>query len=254
MKLLFLVSLLPVVVAFYSVSYHSTSDSDIIIPDNAVFYESPSAEHVADIYSRIAGLPPLFNENEIQMPARNVFSSSNSKETPLLLEIHGGVLPRSIVPVIKGVAFSDNNSKGPVLNDVVKVLENKNINIKSDKIIGTEDLASNLEKYLSEQDRPVIILHHESPSSHHYIQRSLLNANNTNSNSTSNPTSNPVSNSTTVTPLTEFQISQYQICLWTGILMVCLVYSAICGVCNMEVIPDSILFAKFISSRTSKHD
>ena len=253
MKTVFFALLLPVAAAFYSVSYHSNSGSnDVIIPDNTVFYESPSAEHVADIYSRIAGLPPLFNEEEIQMPTRNVFSSSNSKETPLLLEIHGGVLPKSLKTIIKGVAFSNNDSKGPVLKDVVKVLENNNVDIKSDKIIGTEDLASNLQKYLSEQDRPVIILHHESPSAHHYIQRNLLNGNNTSSNSTSNPSSN--STTSTVTPLTEFQISQYQICLWTGILMVCLVYSAICGVCNMEVIPDSILFAKFISSRTSKHD
>ena len=85
-----------------------------------------------------------------------------------------------------------------------------------------------------QQGRPVVILHHESPSSYHYIRRDLQTS--------------------TVPTLTEFQISQYQICLWTGIMMVLLISSAICGMYKMEVIPDSLLFAKFISSKTNKHD
>jgi len=100
---------------------------------------------------------------------------------------------------------------------------------------GYGDASSTVAQWLQgQQGNPVIILHHESPSSYHYIQRALQ--------------------SSAVPTLTEFQISQYQICLWTGFFMVVLISSAICGMYKMEVIPDSLLFAKFISSRTNKHD
>ena len=52
----------------------------------------------------------------------------------------------------------------------------------------------------------------------------------------------------------EFQISQYQICLWSGFVVLLLLYAAIYGIANMEVIPDSLLFAKYQSIRTSKND
>lgn len=80
----------------------------------------------------------------------------------------------------------------------------------------------------------MVILHHETPSSYHYIRRDLLTS--------------------TVPALTEFQISQYQICLWTGVMMVLLISSAVCSMYSMEVIPDSLLFAKFISTKTNKHE
>ena len=47
--------------------------------------------------------------------------------------------------------------------------------------------------WIKTQSRPVVILHHETPTAVHYIQRDLANSN------------------STVTPLTEFQISQYQV-------------------------------------------
>jgi len=53
-----------------------------------------------------------------------------------------------------------------------------------------------------------------------------------------------------VEPLTEFQISEYQIVLWTVVGMIAVAYSAVLAVANMEVIPDSILYSKFISTRT----
>ena len=56
---------------------------------------------------------------------------------------------------------------------------------------GNENLAENLQQWLTAQARPVVILHHETPAAYHYIERTLA--------------------SSTVTPLTEFQISQYQV-------------------------------------------
>lgn len=113
-------------------------------------------------------------------------------------------------------------------------------------------------------------MHHETPSAAHYLQRNLANSN--------------------VTTLNEFQISQYQvdrfsasltlveclwnvtsvypsitmhwimkftvlqICLWTGVGMVLLILSSVCCIVQMEVIPDSLLYAKFQSTRTHKND
>ena len=56
---------------------------------------------------------------------------------------------------------------------------------------GNENLAEDLQQWLAAQARPVIILHHETPAAYHYIERTLA--------------------ASTVTPLTEFQISQYQV-------------------------------------------
>jgi hypothetical protein len=54
-----------------------------------------------------------------------------------------------------------------------------------------------ISSWIRDQNSPVIILHHETPSNYHFIHRSLTST---------NPSSN-----TTVTPLTEFQISDYQV-------------------------------------------
>ena len=74
----------------------------------------------------------------------------------------------------------------------------KNCNFKQ----GFGDSSVEVAKWIESQTRPVVILHHESPSSYHYINRALA------SNTT---TGNGTTVTTTVTPLTEFQISQYQV-------------------------------------------
>ena len=55
-------------------------------------------------------------------------------------------------------------------------------------------------------------------------------------------------------PLSEFQISQYQICLWTGLMFVILLAVGVCAVAQMDAVPDNILYAKFQSGRTEKRD
>lgn len=57
-----------------------------------------------------------------------------------------------------------------------------------------------------------------------------------------------------VAPLTEAQISQYQIVLWTVVATLLITFGAISSIVNMEVIPDSLLMAKFQSQRTGKQD
>ena len=93
----------------------------------------------------------------------------------------------------------------------------------------------------------MIILHHETPASYHYSRRSLIDIKSSSSlaaasSSSKNPT------------LTEFQISQYQICLWTGIILFVLMLVSICSIISMEIVPDNLLNAKFQSGRTGKTD
>ena len=45
-----------------------------------------------------------------------------------------------------------------------------------------------------------------------------------------------------------------QICLWTGVGMILLILSSVCCIIQMEVLPDSLLYAKFQSARTHKND
>lgn len=106
-------------------------------------------------------------------------------------------------------------------------------------------LPGQLNSWLIQQKTPVIILHHETPASYHYSRRSLID-----SKSSSSLAAASSKNST----LTEFQISQYQICLWTGIILFVLILVSICSIFNMEIVPDNLLNAKFQSGRTGKTD
>ena len=96
----------------------------------------------------------------------------------------------------------------------------------------------------------MIILHHETPASYHYSRRSLIDSKSSSLSSLAASSSSSSKNST----LTEFQISQYQICLWTGIILFVLMLVSICSIINMEIVPDNLLNAKFQSGRTGKMD
>jgi hypothetical protein len=105
-----------------------------------------------------------------------------------------------------------------------------------------------LNSWLIQQKTPVIILHHETPASYHYSRRSLIDSKSSSSSLAASSSSSK--NST----LTEFQISQYQICLWTGIILFVLMLVSLCSIINMEIVPDNLLNAKFQSGRTGKMD
>jgi hypothetical protein len=102
--------------------------------------------------------------------------------------------------------------------------------------------AAAVASWIRSQEKPVIVLHHETPSSFHRIATSHIMSRQL---ATTNITS---------APLSEFQISQYQICAWTAIVFFVLLGSAVCSLKNMEVVPDSLLYAKFQSTRAQKND
>ena len=63
----------------------------------------------------------------------------------------------------------------------------------------SEERPNEIADWIQAQSSPVIIMHHESPTAAHFIQRNLATAN--------------------VTALNEFQISQYQVCKLQGVLL-----------------------------------
>jgi hypothetical protein len=90
-------------------------------------------------------------------------------------------------------------------------------------------------EYLSSQSDPVLVLHSTFPLSSARMNRRLT-----------------VNN---VTELDERQISQYQICLWVGVFFVLLILASVCGIANMDVEPDSLLYAKFqVNTSDGKRD
>lgn len=192
------------------------------------FHESPSAKHVADIYARISGYPPLLREDNIKLPAPADALESDRRK-PAIIEVYGGRLPDNVKPVIKANAFTTNTER-PSLENVVSILKDHGIEVENSIKKKSEEVGEWIRNY----DGPVVVLHHEVPSSQYYIHRELAQA--------------------AITPLTEYQISQYQICLWAGIIFVAVAAAAVCSIIQMEVVPDSLLFAKFISSRTHKND
>lgn len=145
-------------------------------------------------------------------------------------------------PAIKAMAFDDADEKGygPRLEAVLSALSQHGLNPSAQTLQGSGDKIADVKQFLDNAKQPVIILHHETPANYHFIKRELAS---------SNTTSN-----STVTALTEFQISQYQICLWAAVLFILLIFSGVSSIVYMEVIPDSILFAKFQSTRSEKRE
>lgn len=221
--------------AFYSISF--ASEKTQLYGGTNSFSEAPSAETVADIYTRMSGIPPLYREDKLNLITTDVFSKNT--KLPTILEVHGGRLPLSVKNIVKATAFT-NNANGPVVEDIVSILKEHGISTESVKIEDAKDglsISEKVENYLKTQDGPVVILHHENPIDVLTYTRKLTST-----------------NDTTVAPLDSDQISEYQICMWSGIVFILLCYSAIQGVVNMEVIPDSLLYAKFMSSRTHRND
>jgi len=64
------------------------------------------------------------------------------------------------------------------------------------------------------------------------------------------PTSAPTTANTTTYTIDE--INNYQISLWTGIVLILTLAAAICCMVNMEIKPDSLLYAKFQADVSSK--
>lgn len=137
----------------------------------------------------------------------------DASEIPLILEVRGGGicvlfnfefmrtfvicvilsidLPENVISIVQ-VSNNIKSRHAPSIDAVLEVLINHGVQPRS-HIISSDykQVKADVESFLQKQPTPVVIIHYEGA----HLQRSLAS-----SNSTSLPT-----------PLTEFQISQYQV-------------------------------------------
>jgi len=218
----------------YSLGYYSKSASKILNAGLHYFRDAPAAEHVADIYSRISGVGPLLREDFLKLPSLSVFSSTI--KMPIILEVVGGDFPSSAQKLIEGSKYGFESSL-PKLESVLNVLKRNSIHVDHQIIHAEESSPHAVSEWLRKQSQPVFIIHRADTAT--LPAPRLLMASN-----------HSTSNSTESAPLDERQISQYQICLWTGLVLVLLLLASVCSIVQMEVVPDSLLYAKFQSGRT----
>ena len=218
----------------YTVAFHGGNNNNKNIFTSALgastLHSSPSAMHVADIVLRLSGRAPILREEIIQnMPSADVFSSqdSSSDKTLRVVEIMGGSLPSYVTPVMSSTTSSSSASKtvtGPKSQEIEEVLKQHGHKVEIVRVDGGDQMS--VDKVIKAGNAPVVIVHSTASR--------ILG-----------------SSSDVVAPLTEFQISEYQICLWTGVVLVLLVFSAVMSIANMETNPDSILLARFTSTRVT---
>eukprot|EP01031_Cornospumella_fuschlensis_P027610 gene27610-33343_t len=198
------------------------AENQKIVNEGASFATLTSV-HVADLYSRVSGLPPLTWQDSANLPGVDLLASDKIVR-PQIVEIVGDVLPNEIQEIAR---TRSNNI--PALEEVVSVLRDNGVEgVVTKRFEASSNKLGEVKDYLSSQSGPVLVLHTAQmlPSASRRLQ---VNG---------------------VPELDERQISQYQICLWVGVVFVLLGIFSICGIANMDVEPDSLLYAKFQSART----
>lgn len=239
MKLLVLLASATLTSAFFSLKYY-ISGEDAQISHTMTFTRAPSAKEVALLVHNLCGAKDIGETIAIEKDTLPRMTATGRK-MPLLVDLHGGMLPaRMITEVVQSNNFVDG-SRGPSIMEVVDILHEKDVDMSARVFDGSEGKTEVLVDMLNAlpAGQPVIILHHENPAEYHFqTRRRLDNAD----------------NSSYVEPPTGEQIADFNIVLWTAVGLIFIVYAAVAGVANMEVIPDSILYAKFTSGRSKKNN
>jgi hypothetical protein len=227
--------------SFYSVKYYIGGEGDAqIVNSGSTFAKAPTALEVADLYVRLSGMKSKYDArgNEGILPRLE----AKDRKMPLLFDLTGGIVPSAMITeVIRGSAFEDN-SRGPHIIDVVRKLDN-NLDLKIDAAVynGEGDNSKDFVEVLKAlpAGQPAIILHHETPAQYHHVEsRRLANS----------------GNSSYVEPLSMVEIADFNIFIWTTLVLVLAMFYSVMGIANMQVIPDSLLYAKFTSGRNKKSD
>ena len=162
-----------------------------------------------------------------------------------------------------GISAEPRTVNPPDAASVLQALRQHGItdNIEMKRMEGSKQ--EEITKFIAAQSRPVFLLHYEdralaanSPPTSFPSSKPTTLAPTTLAPTTLAPTTlaPTASSGGAVPPLTEFQIAQYQITFWTALGLVMLVATAVGMVAGMEIIPDSLLFAKFQSTRANKID
>ena len=226
---------------WFSVKYYFGGAEEAQIANtNMIFARPPSAMEVADLCARLSGVESKSNVAVDVSALPRLEAKGRAK--PLIYELKGGLLPASLVTeVVSGSAF-EQKARGPNSLDVVDELQTFDISADVRKFNGDGENIKHFIEVLeaTPAGQPVIILHHETPADYHYRVSRRLD-------------SNP-SNITGPNPVIEAAIGDYNIILWTSVILIFSAYFAIMAITNMEVIPDSLLYAKFTSGRNKKSD
>jgi len=85
-----LVTLFATAAGFYSINYVADPRQHPakVLNAGGSFLGAPTAEHVADVYARLAGHAPLYRTEAEELPTLDVLAER--KEQPIILEVHGG--------------------------------------------------------------------------------------------------------------------------------------------------------------------
>lgn len=238
--------------AWYSIKYYIAGGEETrIVPGDLTFAKAPNAVEVADLCVRLSGLQSKskVSADESLIPRLD----AKDRKLPLIYELKGGLLPTSLVTeVVAGSAFGDM-ARGPHVVDVVDELETFGVSTYIRKFNGEGE--KNIKDFIdvlkaTPEGQPVIILHQETPGDYHFrVSRRLDSNGSSGSSSSSSSSTNSGPN-----PAIEAQISDYNIILWTSVVLIAAAYYAVQGINNMEIIPDSLLYAKFTSGRNKKSD
>ena len=206
-----------------------------------------TAEGVADIYARVSGLPPLLREDHLDLPSVDVVKSSGRVVQPVLLgvcstAVSGDMLPSTAVPLI-----SSQSRQVASVRDVRAALKAQGITAKAYEIQSDNSIA--VQKWIdSKRGKQSAVVVHGCSSADEARRR--LDGGDGDGAAAVNSSS---SSSSSSGPSIE-QIQAFQVTLWTTVIFISILIAAISAMVNMEVVPDSLLFAKFQSARTSKND
>jgi hypothetical protein len=177
--------------AFYTVNYFGLEDCSKIV--NTLEFPADSTQ-IADIYSRLSGSAPLIREETLNLPAFDVFTTAPSQKL-LIVEINTESLPVHSCPVVK-------SNVGPELKSVDAFLQSENVATSGLTFDLRGKSSASVVEFLQKQTQPVLILNHGVTVN---TPRALAGT------PTFSPSAAPTPSTSTVTPLTEFEISQYQV-------------------------------------------
>jgi len=209
----------------FLVGFHkSPASNDLLLVNSGFrFIQEPSGEQVADLLARMQGMPPLYSEDNVDFPS---LVSLSQDAANLQIVLYNGAMPKGLFENV--ATCTKPEATVPSLPEISTILNVHGIHLS----VVSLDASTDISQWLAQQNQNVLVLNSAGG-----VKRSR---------------SLGGDDAATVPQLSEFQISQYQICLWSAVGFVLLVAASVCSLAQMEVLPDSLLYAKFQSGRTGK--
>jgi hypothetical protein len=224
-----------------------------------------STLHVADLFARLNGIAPMLSEEQVDLPSLDILGAKPQRRA-VLLEIFGSkdALPASYQRIVSVQQDSVSDSVLPNVEEVGTLLLKSGVDVEYHSIESSD--MTRIENWVRTMRgaNPAVVLHSEISLSRATMEtRRLYSKANVESEYEEGKSQgrgddvlsvNADEDSSSVSGPSDFQIQEYQINLWVTVMFVGILLAAIAALFNMEVIPDSMLFAKFQSVRTNKNE